>query len=51
MEGGCDRGGGHVGAICLAHMGEIRNSHAVLAGNTDEERGVEWIRLTRDNLQ
>jgi hypothetical protein len=43
--------GGHVGPISLAHMGEIRNAHTVLAGNTDGERGVEWIQLTPDSLQ
>jgi len=51
MEGRCTRGGGHVGAKSLAHMWEIRNSHAILAGNTDEERCVDWIGLTWGNFQ
>jgi len=50
MEGRYTWGGGHVGAISIAHMGEIRDSHAVLTGNTDEERRVHWIGLTRGNF-
>jgi hypothetical protein len=45
MEGGCTWGGGHVGAISLAHMGEI-SSQAVLTGSPDEERCADWIGLT-----
>ena len=41
MEGRCTWGGGHVGAKSLAHIGEIRNSHAILTRNIDEERCVD----------
>jgi len=51
MEGRHTWGGGHVGAKSLAHMGEIRNSHDILTGNTDEERCVDLIRLTWGNFQ